>query len=461
MTTKQAAKQSTGAMGKAALMALVASVALAACNKDVILEGTRFPIRAPLADSIPVEGEPAPVPPPDRAANQTAAISLPAAVANADWPQRGGSVRHSGPHGALSAAPQLVWSVAIGAGNSKKNRIEAAPVVSGGAVFVMDALSGVTAVSVQGAKLWQADLTASFDNGGGVSGGGLAADGGRLYATTGYGETIALNIADGTILWRQRLGAMPTGAPAVAGNVVYVVGADGTGWALNAATGRILWQATGVSNVEPFRFQAGASPAVDGNRVVFPFSSGVLLAVETGTGTAIWSSAVSGKRLGRSYATSGDVTGDPVMVGGVVYAGTEAGQTGAFAQDTGEVIWTAGEGALNPPLVVGGSVFVANDEGRLVRLNARDGQTIWAVDLPYFTKTKPKKLMEITASFGPVLAGGHIVVGSSDGQLRLFNPTDGSLAGQVDLPGGAATPPALAQGLLFIVNTKGQLLAFR
>ena len=69
--------------------------------------------------------------------------------------------------------------------------------------------------------------------------------------------------------------------------------------------------------------------------------------------------------------------------------------------------------------------------------------------------------MEITASFGPVLAGGHIVVGSSDGQLRLFNPTDGSLAGQVDLPGGAATPPALAQGLLFIVNTKGQLLAFR
>ncbi len=370
-------------------------------------------------------------------------------------------MRHSGPHGALSAAPQLVWSVAIGAGNSKKNRINAAPVVSGGSVFVMDALSGVTAVSVQGAKLWYADLTATFDNGGGVSGGGLAADGGRLYATTGYGETIALNAADGKVLWRQRLGAMPTGAPAVAGNVVYVVGADGTAWALNAATGRIVWQATGATNVEQFRFEAGASPAVDGNTVVLPFSSGILLAVDAGTGTAKWTAAVSGKRLGRSYATSGDVTGDPVMTGGVVYAGTEAGQTGAFSQATGETIWTAGEGALNPPLVVGGSVFVANDEGRLVRLNARDGQTIWAVDLPYFTKTKPKKLMEITASFGPVLAGGHIVVGSSDGQLRLFNPTDGSLAGQVDLPGGAATPPALAQGLLFIVNTKGQLLAFR
>ena len=461
MTNRHAAKQSKGAMGKAALMALVASVALSACNKDVILSGTRFPVRAPLADSVPVEGQPDPVAPPDRVPNQTAPIALPAAVANADWPQRGGSVRHSGPHSALSAAPQLVWSVAIGAGESKKNRISAAPVVSGGAVFVMDALSGVTAVSVQGAKLWHADLTATFDNGGGVSGGGLAADGARIYATTGYGETIALNAADGSVLWRQRLGAMPTGAPAVSGNVVYVVGADGTAWALNAASGRIVWQATGASNVEPFRFEAGASPAVDGNMVVFPFSSGILLAVDAGTGTAVWSSAVSGKRLGRAYATSGDVTGDPVMTGGVVYAGTEAGQTGAFAQATGETIWTAGEGALNPPLVVGGSVFVANDEGRLVRLSARDGQTIWAVDLPYFTKAKPKKLMKITASFGPVLAGGHIVVGSSDGQLRFFNPTDGSLAAQVPLPGGAATPPALAQGLLFIVNTKGQLLAFR
>ena len=37
-------------------------------------------------------------------------------------------------------------------------------------------------------NLWSADLTASFDKGGGVSGGGLAAGEGRLYAATTYGE---------------------------------------------------------------------------------------------------------------------------------------------------------------------------------------------------------------------------------------------------------------------------------
>lgn len=455
------ASPQAGTSRKAALLALLASLALMSCTKDPILQGTRFPVRVPLDASIPVEGQPAPVPPADRPANQSAPIKLPAPVSNAAWPQRGGSGRHEGPHGVLSAQPQLVWSVAIGAGNSAKNRISAAPVVLGGTVFAMDALATVTAVSVAGAKLWQADLTAPFDNGGGISGGGLAADGTRVFATTGYGETIALNAADGAILWRQRLGAMTTGAPTVAGNLVYVVGDDGTAWALNAATGRIAWQTTGATNVESFRYDGGASPAVDGKTLVFPFSSGILMGVDASSGTGLWTAAVSGTRIGRAYATSGDVTGDPVLTGGVVYAGTQGGQTGAFRQSTGEVIWTAGEGALNPPLVVGGSVFVVNDDGRLVRLNARDGATIWAVDLPYLTSTRPKKMLAITASYGPVLAGGHLLVASSDGALRLFNATDGSLAGQVALPGGAAAPVALAQGMVFVVSTKGQLLAFR
>ena len=443
------------------LLALTAGLFLAACQKDVILQGTRFPVRAPLDASIPVDGQPDPVPPPDRPANQSAAIALPGMVSNADWPQRGGSVRHTGPHGMLSATPQLVWAVQIGSGNSHKNRIAAAPVVAGGAVFAMDALAGVTAVSVAGATLWHADLTASFDNGGGLSGGGLAADGGRVYATTGYGEIVALSAANGSILWRQRLGAMPSGAPAVSGNLVYVVGDDGTAWALNGLTGRIVWTATGDSSLDSFHYDAGAAPAVDGGTVVFPFSSGTLMAVDAGTGTAKWNAAVSGSRLGRAYADSGDVTGDPVLSAGILYVGTQGGRTGAYSEANGQRIWTADEGALNPPLVVGGSVFVVNDEGRLVRLSARDGQTIWAVDLPYFVHARPKKIQAITASFGPVLAGGHIIVVSSDNTLRAFNPTDGSLAAEVALPGGAATPPALAQGLLFVVNNQGQLLAFR
>jgi hypothetical protein len=45
--------------------------------------------------------------------------------------------------------------------------------------------------------------------------------------------------------------------------------------------------------------------------------------------------------------------------------------------------------------------------------------------------------------------------------VRFFDPRDGSSLGGVDLPGGAAAPPAFAGGVMYVVNQRGQLLAFR
>ncbi len=432
---------------------------LAACDKEVILPGERFPVRAPLEDSIPIEGQPLPVAAAEEPENQAQAIALPGMVSNAEWSQRGGNALHDGPHGRLSSAPQLVWAATIGAGNSRRNRITATPVVSGGVVYAMDALAKVTAVSVAGGTLWQADLTAEFDRGGAQSGGGLAVSAGRVYATTGYGEVLAIDAANGKVLWRQRLGAPAAGAPALAGSQVYVMSTDGTGWALDAASGRVLWTMPAAENV--LASDTGAAPAVNGGTVIFPFSAGVMVAASTDTGAGLWQAAITGNRLGRAYANSGDITGDPVVQGGAVYVGTQAGRTGAFSADTGERLWTTEEGAMNPPLVVGGSVFVVSDAARLVRLDAGTGERIWAVGLPNFTDAKAKKQSGIYSHFGPVLAGGRVVTASSDGVLRLFDPTNGALTGSVAIPGGAASGPVLAQGLLYVVSTQGQLLAFR
>ncbi|MDG1801868.1 MAG: quinoprotein, partial [Paracoccaceae bacterium] len=42
-----------------------------------------------------------------------------------------------------------------------------------------------------------------------------------------------------------------------------------------------------------------------------------------------------------------------------------------------------------------------------------------------------------------------------------FNPQDGSLIGQAELRGGAASNPVVAGGTLYIVTKSGQLVAFR
>ena len=455
MATSAAMRIRTSVVSGLGLLAL-----LAACGqRELILPGERFNVRTPLSDSVPVEGQPEPVAPPDRADNINQAISLPAASANADWTHRAGNSRHLMPHGALSASPQRVFSVNIGAGSSRRNRITAAPIVADGRIYTIDGLSGLVATSTAGARLWAVDLTAQFDKGGKVSGGGLAYGGGRLFAATGYGEIVALEPASGAVIWRQRFDAPVMGAPTVDNGVVYVSGRDGSAFALTADAGKILWDIPGTPNGVGMVGVAG--PAVADTTILFPSAGGEVTAVMKDGSARIWQSSVAGRRLGRVYAAIADVTADPVIQGSTTYVGTSAGRTFAMNTETGALIWSAPEGALAPVLPVGGSVFLVNDEARLVRLDAATGEVIWSVEMPYFVKEKVKKRKAITAHYGPVLAGGRLVVASGDGILRFFNPADGTLLATADLPGGAAAQPALAGGTLYIVSGKGQLHAFR
>lgn len=441
-------------MTGAGLLALLAACA----EREVILQGERLPVRADLAAGVPAEGEPAPAAPVET--NTSLPISLPPQTSSGEWTHRAGNARHLLPHAALSPAPQLAWSATIGAGSSRKNRIAAAPVVSGGRVFTLDAGALVTATSTGGAGLWSADLTAGFDRGGGQSGGGLAVAQDRLFVTTGYGEVVALAVGTGAVLWRQRVDAPVSGAPATDGGAVYVSGRDGSAWAIDAADGKVLWQVAGTPGGAAY--VGTAAPTVGDRAVIFPTSAGDLMAVlKIGGGTRIWQASLAGKRLGRASAFTADVTGDAVISGSTLYAGTAAGRTVALSASSGDRIWSAGEGALGPVAVAGGSVFLINDEAELVRLDGSTGEVIWAVPMPYFTTDKVKRRKGIFAHYGPVLAGGRVMVASSDGILRAFNPVDGSLTHTAEIPGGAATQPAVAGGVLYVVSTKGQLHAFR
>lgn len=443
-----------------AAFALALAGLLGACSeKEVILQGERFDPRAPLDASVPVEGQPAPVDTTNVVENQSVPVSLPPVVANADWTHRAGNIRHLPPHAALSGTPARVWSVDLGTGNDRRNRISAAPVVAGGRVFAMDATARVSGITVQGARLWSTDLRPDNDASE-LSGGGLAFGDGQLFATTGYGELIALDPATGAVRWRQRLGAPVAAAPTVEGGIVYAVARDSSAWAVSADNGRVLWQLPGTPS--PNGFIGSASPSVSDTAVFFPFPSGeVTAALKTG-GVRIWSATVAGERRGRAYAGIADITGDPVVDGAVTYIGNQGGRTVAVETETGERLWTAKDAAYGPVLPVGGALFLVNDEARLVRLDAATGATVWEVEMPYYEKVRREfRRVAITAHYGPVLAGGRLVVASGDGALRFFNPVDGTLLGTVDIPSGAASLPALAGGMLFVASQNGQLQAFR
>jgi len=435
-------------------VALVAVLALVSgCSrKELILPGERLNPRAVLQGDTSGFATPA-------GGTVSVPITLPAQVANAEWTHRGGSAAHTIAHPALGAGTALQWTASIGAGNDRKHRITADPVVGAGRVYTLDAMATVAATSTAGAPLWAVDLTPVGERSQDASGGGLAFAGGRVFATTGFGELVALDAASGAELWRQKFDAGISGAPTVHNDVVYVVARDASGWAIRADNGKLVWRLPGTP--APSGVAGVSSPAVAGQIAVFPFASGELIAVLRQRGYQLWQTTVAGERVGRAYAAVADLSGDPVIVGNRLYAGSAAGRAVAVDTAKGERIWTATEGATGPMQVVGGAVFLISDEAQLVRLDANTGRAVWAVEMPYFVDDKPKKQDEIFTHFGPVLAGGRLFVASSDAILRAFDPASGALVGSATIPGGAASAPVVAGGTLFVVNTDGQLLAFR
>jgi len=434
------------------IAALAGLTALTACGqRDKALPGERLDPRAVLsADGPAVMGKPGPT---------TTALSLPAVRANADWPQRAGSASHASGNMALGAGTNRVWSAPIGSASDRRHRITADPVVAGGIVYTLDSLSTVTATTTGGGRVWSTGLRPARESGDSVSGGGLAYEGGRVFATTGYGELVALDARTGGVAWRQRVNAPIAGSPTVANGIVYVVGRDASGWAVRASDGKVMWRVFGNDGMAGV--MGGGAPAVAGGTAVFPYSTGQLVGVDTSNGAQLWAADVAGSRLGRSISLFREMTGDPVIVGNTVYSGTSSGRVGAYDLESGLMKWEAPEGASSPVLAVGNSVFLVNDQAQLLRLDAANGGRVWAQKLPYFTKQIVRKQGKVWNHYGPVLAGNRLYLASSDGYLRVFDPASGALIGQAEIPGGAAAAPAVAGQTLYVVTHDGQLIAYR
>ena len=60
-----------------------------------------------------------------------------------------------------------------------------------------------------------------------------------------------------------------------------------------------------------------------------------------------------------------------------------------------------------------------------------------------------------------MIAGGRLILVSSDGFLREFDPASGALIATSELPGEAARAPVVPGGTLYVVTDNAQLHAFR
>ena len=425
-------------------LTLIGVVALAGCGgpPEVILTGERLPLRDGTFNNVLPVGA-------------ARGIALPLQTVNADWTHRNGGPDHNPGHPALPGTLTPVFSVGIGEGNSRGARITAEPVVAAGRIFTLDARATVSAFATSGGLLWTRSVVPAGDDRSDASGGGLSTDGTTVYVSTGYGRLIALDAATGTPRWAQDLDAPGSSSPTILGDLVVLVGRDSRAWALEAATGRIRWQVQGLPSTATWAGGAGAAARSD--TVIIPHPSGEVRGVFPAGGLVRWTSVVAGAREGSAAAYAAtDIGGDPVLVGSTVYVGNYSGRLAALNAENGETLWSIPEGAAGPVWPAGDSVFLVNDLGQLLRVEAASGAVIWRVALP-----REERRRGATGFHGPTLAGGRLIVSTTDGALRQFDPATGAALGDVALPAGAASAPVVAGSTLYIVTEDGRLNAFR
>ena len=410
-------------------------------------------------------------------------IVLPPPYVNTDWPQQGGNVQHVVQHTGASGPLARVWRKDVGDGSGRKGFVAAAPVIANGIIYTFDADNTVRAFNeADGASLWRYQLQkeageitrtqgtsvidrvrdpVSFLDGSGRDktgvGGGVAFDGGRIFVSSGLGMMAALDARTGEPIWVKPMRVPMHSAPVVADGRVFAITDDNEIFAMSAADGEVLWTYQGI--VEVARMLTVPAPAVVGDTVIVPFSSGELIALRAQNGGVLWQDALSSSARLTPLASLNDIGFGPVVADGYVIASAQSGVLSAFDLRTGQRIWSQPAGTLGMPWVAGDVVYVATTDGKIAALSKLDGSVQWIQQLQ--TYRKPDKRKDRVVWTGPVLAGTRLVAVSSEGRMVVLNPFDGSILEDRKIGGSVTVPPIIANETVYLLDSDANLTALR
>ena len=400
-------------------------------------------------------------------------VLVPPATTNDSWAQPGGSASKSLGQLTLGASLSRVWTATID-GGSNRQRLGAAPVVADGKVFAIDVDASVHAFSATtGGKIWATNIAASATakldkkTRGARFGGGVSYDDGKVYATDGLGDVVALDAATGKQAWRAKPGGPLRGAPSIDGTNVYILSQDNQLYALSKADGSVQWTQSG--SIETQGVFGVAAPAVSQGTVVAGFSSGELNAYRYENGRTLWQDALSRSTISTSVSSLADIDADPVIDRGIVYAVGQGGRMIALEIVSGQRLWEQNFAGISTPWVAGEWVFIVTDDARLVCLARATGKVRWISQLRHYKSEKLKKDGTIKDSkksnpvtwYGPVLAGNRLVLTNSLGQIASASVDTGKLGTVIDAKAPFTLPPVVANSTLYVLDQKGRVTAYR
>lgn len=375
---------------------------------------------------------------------------------NEAWPQTGGYPNHSMGHLALNTKLKPVWSAYIGAESYDFNPLVVSPIVVKHTIFTLDNLSRLSAFSLSdGSRKWRFSIKPKGEDKGEI-GGGIAFSNGRLFVTNGYKQLICANPDNGKMIWEAKLPSPSRSAPTVADGRVYVITLDNKLLVFSTEDGSLLWNYSGISKTT--NLLGSASPAVQSSLVVLPLSSGEIIGLRPENGQVVWGDNISSNYSADTMFSISDIRSMPVIDQGIVYASSFSGRLAAIDAISGQRVWEQKIGISEMPWSSNDALFVISNEQQLISLNRHTGGIYWIQDLQ--PREKDGKL-NTQVWRGPVLAGGRLIVASSEGIVLEINPSNGKLLHKFKAEDGIVASPIVANGTLLLLTDEGELVAYR
>jgi outer membrane protein assembly factor BamB len=264
---------------------------------------------------------------------------------------------------------------------------------------------------------------------------------GVAYVTNAHGTVRALDMRDGTVIWRHDTphGKMAA-SPAIVGGEVVVHGMDGHVWVLRRSDGRLLWHYTVGSPVE-------SSPVVTHGVDVFGAWNGTITALDLKRHRVLWV-----RRTGCKITSSVAVAGD------TFYLGDYCGWLLALHARTGVLRWSrqVNGRVYGTPAVEAGRVFVPSSTGGSLTAFSTAGRYLWRRATGSYVYSSP------AVSQGRVFFGSYngvfYALRARDGALLWSRHTGGAISGAAVVVGGVAYAGSFAHRILGVDVGSGRVV---
>jgi outer membrane protein assembly factor BamB len=218
------------------------------------------------------------------------------------------------------------------------------------------------------------------------------------------------------------------GSPAVANNTLVVSSSIGDVIAINTTTGTLIWtyRTYAVDNSI-----ISGSPAIDSGRVYVTVEDNNLYCLNQTTGALLW-----------NYVTAGPVTSSPLINESSVYFSSSSDKFYCLNSTTGEYIWSNDEVVGSTLAISGNTLFVGNSSN-LVALDASTGIVQWTT-------------ISASPSSTPAISDGKLYFGAYNG-LYCLDASNGNIIWHYAEISVYRSSPAVADGLIFIADNNGKL----